>query len=437
MALTQKCLAVLLSPLLALTAIPCDISAAQETASPSANQAASEEAYAPLDAEELDALVAPIALYPDALVAQVLGAATFPDQVLEADTWLKQNPTLKEKALTDAVDQQSWDPAVKALTQFPTVLNNLAQNLTWTSSLGEASAMQQQDVMAAIQRMRAKAYAAGNLKSGAEIKVVQESPQIIIIQPANPQVIYVPTYNPTVVYGTAVVTPGYNTSDVVAASIISFGVGIAVGAAISGSSCGWGWYGWSTNWGMGGVTYCRGPYYGNPYWWGGYYPGYRPPYPYPPRPPYPYPPGYRPPYPPGHLPPYPPGTRPPYPTPMPTPLPEVPGGKPTRPRQPGGPTTLPATPGGRPTTLPSNPTPSTRPATQPSVTPSQRPSTNEMRGYPRPSTPGTPAPSTRPSAFPASTSSTASRAQSARGNQSMRSTPAPRPSPQAAAPRRR
>ena len=111
----------------------------------------------PLIPEELDSLVAPIAVYPDALVAQVLGAGTFPDQVTDANGWLKQKFRLTGEPLLRAVQKESWDPAVKTLTQFPSVLDYLAKNLDWTSALGEAAAIQQQDVMAAIQRMRAKA----------------------------------------------------------------------------------------------------------------------------------------------------------------------------------------------------------------------------------------------------------------------------------------
>ena len=176
--------------------------------------------------------------------------------------------------------------------------------------------------MAAIQRMRAKAYAAGNLKSSPEIKVVQETPQTIIIQPANPQIVYVPTYSPTVVYGAPVVVPGYTSSDVAAAAIISFGVGIAVGAAIYGGCCGWGWSYWGTNWHSHTVIYNRNIYVGNPYWRGGYYGGYHPGYPgY--RPGYPGYPGYRPGYPGYGRPPsyYPPGSRPPSTRPPATTLP--------------------------------------------------------------------------------------------------------------------
>ena len=156
---------------------------------------------APLSADQIDSLVAPIALYPDALVAQVLGAATFPDQVAYADDWLAQNKSLTGTALTQAVDQQTWDPSVKALTQFPTVLDNLAKNLPGLPASGQAFDNQQADVMTAVQTMRAQAQAAGNLKSTSQIQVVQQSPQTIVIQPANPDVVYVPQYNPTVVYG--------------------------------------------------------------------------------------------------------------------------------------------------------------------------------------------------------------------------------------------
>jgi hypothetical protein len=226
---------------------------------------------APLSADDLQQLVAPIALYPDALVAQILGAATFPDQVAAASGWLQQNKKLTGTALMKAVDAQPWDPSVKALTQFPSVLDNLAKNLSWTSSLGEAYSTQAADVMSAVQVLRAKAQAAGNLKSGSQITVVQQAPQTIVIQPANPQVVYVPQYNPTVVYGTPVATPGYSTADVVATSILAFGVGIAVGAAINNSCCGWGYSYWNCNWHGGAVVYRSNAYYGNAAWHGGYY----------------------------------------------------------------------------------------------------------------------------------------------------------------------
>lgn len=121
---------------------------------------------APMSASELQALVAPIALYPDPLIAQILAAATFPDQVAAANYWLQQNKALTEQALMQTADKESWDASVKALTQFPSVLNNMAKNLNWTSTLGEAYHNQPSEVMAAIQTLRAKAKAQGNLKSG-------------------------------------------------------------------------------------------------------------------------------------------------------------------------------------------------------------------------------------------------------------------------------
>lgn len=254
-----------LSFLLVITAVPFE--AAGQQPAPTGSTGYSGEG-APLSADELQQLVAPIALYPDALVAQILGAATFPDQVAAASGWLQQNTGLTGTTLTNAVDAQPWDPSVKALTEFPSVLDNLAKNLSWTSSLGEAYHTQAADVMSAVQVLRAKAQAAGNLKSGSQITVVQQSPQVIVIQPTNPQVVYVPTYNPTVVYGTPYVTPGYSTAAVVTTAVVAFGVGIAVGAAMSNS---WGYSYWNCNWHGGAVVYRSNVYYGNSAWHGGYY----------------------------------------------------------------------------------------------------------------------------------------------------------------------
>jgi Protein of unknown function (DUF3300) len=251
----RQFLSALLSILLVFAAVPSEAQGQQP---------------APLAAGDLEQLVAPIALYPDALVAQILGAATFPDQVIAAGNWLQQNQ-LTGAALNQAVDQQPWDPSVKALTQFPSVLGSLAKNLGWTSSLGEAYQEQPADVMSAIQVLRAKAKAAGNLKSGSQITVVQQSPDVIVIQPANPQVVYVPLYNPTIVYGTPVQTPGYSTADLVATGVLAFGIGVAVGAAVSNSCCGWGYSYWNCNWHGGAVVYQSNVYYGNAAWRGGVY----------------------------------------------------------------------------------------------------------------------------------------------------------------------
>jgi uncharacterized protein DUF3300 len=227
---------------------------------------------APLSAEELQQLAAPIALYPDSLVAQILGAATFPDQIAGAAGWLQQNSNLHGPTLMQAVDVQPWDPSVKALTQFPSVLGNLATNLSWTSALGEAYHTQAADVMSAVQYLRAKALAAGNLKSGSQQTIVQQSPQVIVIQPVNPQVVYVPVYNPTVVYGYPYVTPAYAAPPVAATAVVAFGVGIMVGAMMSSSCCVWGYSSWNCGWhGTTTVVYHGGAYYGNNAWHGGYY----------------------------------------------------------------------------------------------------------------------------------------------------------------------
>lgn len=226
---------------------------------------------APLNAHELNALVAPIALYPDPLVAQVLAAATFPDQVAVANYWLGENKSLTGKTLMQAVNRESWDASVKALTQFPSVLDNMAKNLNWTSSLGEAYHDQPAAVMAAIQTLRAQAKAAGNLNSNSQIVVNQQSPDVITIEPANPQVVYVPQYDPALIYGVPYVTPGYTAGDVALGSALGFGTGVAVGALAGGGCCGWG--SWNTNWSGGSVVYNHNNFYGNAAWHGGYYNG--------------------------------------------------------------------------------------------------------------------------------------------------------------------
>jgi Protein of unknown function (DUF3300) len=264
---TKQLLSTTLSFLLVVGTAGLEI-AAQQTAAPEAGYPGQ---GAPLSAEDLQKITAPIALYPDALVAQILGAATFPDQIDFAANWLHQNSSLTGKALLKAVDQQSWDPSVKALTQFPSVLDDLAKNLTWTSTLGEAYHTQAADVMSAIKVLRAKAQAAGNLKSGTQIVVKQESPQTIIIQSANPQVVYVPVYNPMVVYGYPYVVPGYvYVPPPPGAAVVAFGVGIAVGAMMS-SGYGWGYSSWNCGWHSTTVVYRGGAYYGNAAWHGGYY----------------------------------------------------------------------------------------------------------------------------------------------------------------------
>lgn len=204
-------------------------------------------AATPFKQEEIEQLVAPIALYPDALVAQILMASTYPLEIVSAARWSKANPGIKGKELEDAMQAQSWDPSVKSLTAFPQVLSMLNEKLDMTQKLGDAFLGQQKDVMDAVQRLRAKADQAGNLKSGKEqtVTTAQEEGQTVIkIEPADPQVVYVPTYNPTVIYGVWAYPayppyywypPGY----VAGTAFWSFTAGVIVGSALWGH-CHWG-----------------------------------------------------------------------------------------------------------------------------------------------------------------------------------------------------
>jgi Protein of unknown function (DUF3300) len=214
-------------------------------------------------AAQLQQMVSPIALYPDTLVAQILAASTYPTQIVEADRWVRQNKSMSANQLAQAASQQQWDPSVKSLTAFPAILDNLNNNLSWTSTLGDAYYNYPQAVLQAVQVMRNKAEQAGNLKTTPQQTVVQQG-QTIIIQPANPQVIYVPEYNPTVVYGAPVAAPpGYSETDLALAGLLGFGAGIAVGALISDSD-GWGSSHWGCNWNGGGnVTYNHNVYVSN------------------------------------------------------------------------------------------------------------------------------------------------------------------------------
>lgn len=202
--------------------------------------------------QELDQLLAPIALYPDALLAQVLMASTYPLDVVSAERWVKANPGLKDKVLQDALEKQPWDPSVKSLAVFPQVLMMMSEELDWTQKLGDAFLAQQKDVLATAQVLRAKAQAQGNLKDTKEQKVVTEkveSTTVIRIEPTSPEVVYVPTYNPTVVYGSwwypayppyYYYPPGY----VAGGALLGFTAGVIVGGAL------WG----NTNWGRGDVN---------------------------------------------------------------------------------------------------------------------------------------------------------------------------------------
>src|SRR5260370_5549646 len=149
--------------------------------------------------QELQQLVAPIALYPDALVAQILAASTYPTQIVEADRWMQSHSNIKGEELAKEVDKQDWDPSVKAVAQFPSVLENMDKNLSWTSSLGDAYVNQPQDVTDAVQTLRQQARNAGNLNGNEQEKVTTQG-STIVIKPANPDVVYVPAYDPWLAY---------------------------------------------------------------------------------------------------------------------------------------------------------------------------------------------------------------------------------------------
>jgi uncharacterized membrane protein YgcG len=236
---------------------------------------------------QLDSLVAPIALYPDSLVATILAAATYPLQIVIASRWLTQNSNLKghprdarnseirricdsrvddiagpvdetglTQALVQAAGKQDWDPSIQALVAFPTVLQAMNQNLEWTTALGNAFLAQPADVMSAVQRMRVKAQQNGALQSNAQQQVQNipvEGQPTVQIQPTNPEVVYVPVYDPAAVWGPPPVYypyPAfyYPTGGVIAAGVIGFGIGVAVGAIFNGCCGAWGW-GWGLNWG--------------------------------------------------------------------------------------------------------------------------------------------------------------------------------------------
>jgi hypothetical protein len=247
--LTPQTLTSLLVLTLACGVAPSSTVLAQGASAP-ANAAPAAQSAPLLKAEELEQVVAQIALYPDALLSQVLMASTYPLEVVSADRWVKANKNLKGEQLKTAAAQQPWEDSVKALTATPTVLDLMSQKLDWTQKLGDAVLAQQADVMDAIQRLRTKADAQNNLKTTKEQKVTkttsQQGKQVIVIEPANPEVIYVPTYNPAVVYGSwpypaypPYAYPPYG--GYLAGGLIGFGLGVAVGAAWGGG------FGWGNN----------------------------------------------------------------------------------------------------------------------------------------------------------------------------------------------
>ncbi|MBZ5494132.1 MAG: DUF3300 domain-containing protein [Acidobacteriia bacterium] len=214
--------------------------------------ATSDSQDAKISNDQLDSLVAPIALYPDPLLSQTLVACTYPLEIVQLQQWLEQNKGLKDKALTDAVLKQNWDPSIQAMAVFPDVVKLLSDNIAWTDNLGNAFLAQQNDVMEAVQRMRAKATQKGVLKTTeqqtVETKVI-ENKTVVVIEPASPEVAYVPYYDPYSIWGApyypyppVAYPPYYPTGG----RLLSFGVGMAIGAAWGGG--GWGWNaGWGGN----------------------------------------------------------------------------------------------------------------------------------------------------------------------------------------------
>jgi hypothetical protein len=211
---------------------------------------AAQAAQPPLTKEELDQLVAPVALYPDTLLSQVLMAATYPADVADAAKWSAAHSNVKGDDAVKAVDAQQWDPSVKALVGFPQVLQMMGQKPDWVQKLGDAFLASSKDVLDSAQRLRARAQKAGNLKSNEQQKVVVDTSQptqVIQIQPANPQVVYVPAYNPTVVYGTwpypsyppyYMPPPPAYFPGAALASGIAFGIGVGITASLW-SDCDW------------------------------------------------------------------------------------------------------------------------------------------------------------------------------------------------------
>jgi Protein of unknown function (DUF3300) len=254
----KEILVSLLSLALLFATSPQNVSANQDAQAPA--QAGQGPTYTPQTPEQLQQLVAPIALYPDSLVAQILAASTFPAQVVEADRWLQAHPDLKGDALAQTVDQQPWDPSVKALTAFPSVLGNMDKNLSWTSSLGDAYYNQQQDVMDAVQVMRQRAQTAGNLKTTSEQTVTTQG-STVIVEPANPEIVYVPAYDPWVVYGYPIAPWPYwypYPGIWFGGPYLSFGVGFGIGFF---GGFGWGWGHWGFNWPNHYVIYNNNRYY--------------------------------------------------------------------------------------------------------------------------------------------------------------------------------
>jgi Protein of unknown function (DUF3300) len=209
--------------------------------------------------EQLRELVAPIALYPDPLIGQILAAATYPSQVLKADYWMQQHPGLTGDALAKEVDKQPWDPSVKALTEFPAVLGNMSQNLAWTAELGDAYVNQQQELTKTIQDMRQLAKGAGNLTPTSQESVTTDG-DTTDIEPTSADEVYVPEYDPWDVYGDLLPAfPGWDPYPglYLDGPGIAFGLGFGIGWF---GGYGWGWNHWGCDWHHGQVVYDHHPF---------------------------------------------------------------------------------------------------------------------------------------------------------------------------------
>jgi hypothetical protein len=261
---------------IALLLVPGSLLLAQAPAQPAPPPAPSQL----MSPAQLENLVAPIALYPDPLLGQVLAASTYPLEVVQAQQWAQQNSNLQGEQLMNAARQQNWDPSVQALIAFPDVLTTLTRDVQWTTDLGNAFLAQQTDVMAAVQRMRLRAMRNGKLRSTPQENVTtqtQDGQSAVVIEPANPQVIYVPTYNPAYIWG----PPAYGFYPPLFYPGIGYGFGFGPGIYLGGFFPGWGfgWGGWGLGWGwgvgwFGGGLFVNGGFFSHYGFHGGFYGGH-------------------------------------------------------------------------------------------------------------------------------------------------------------------
>ena len=248
--MTQSRVLAILCTMLLIAPVSTSLATMNEPAQSISSQGQGQEL---LSADQLDSLVAPLALYPDPILSQVLVASTYPLEIVQASQWLNQNSSLSGKALADAAAQQPWDASVQTLVMLPDLLDRLSKDVRWTSAVGDAFLAQEQDVMAAIQRMRQKAQQKGALQSNQQQTVnttTANGQNYIVIEPAQPEVVYVPQYDPAAIWG----PPAYYPYPAIAyPPVFSFGTGFALGAIWAGGGWGGGW-GWNCGWGRNNIT---------------------------------------------------------------------------------------------------------------------------------------------------------------------------------------